>query len=210
MLCFFSAKGGSGCSVSAAAAALESARERPTLLVDLAGDQPAILGIEADGSGLAAWYEAESPPPDALWRLEVEVKQNLSLLPLGTRRAVGSPSQYQVLALMLAEDRRSVVVDVGRDSISAVALLGAATRTVLVTRACYLAVKAAGFGPRADEVLLVKEPGRALGRNDVSVALGLPVTVTVPWDPAVARAVDAGLIASNRVPRSLRRIEAFL
>ena len=190
---------------------LKSARERPTLLVDLAGDQPAILGIEADGSGLAAWYEAESPPPDALWRLEVEVKQNLSLLPLGTRRAVGSPLAVPSLALMLAEDRRSVVVDVGRDSISAVALLGAATRTVLVTRACYLAVKAAGFGPRADEVLLVKEPGRALGRNDVSVALGCQVhAVTVPWDPAVAQAVDAGLIASNRVPRSLRRIEAFL
>ena len=98
MLCFFSAKGGSGCSVSAAAAALVAARNGPTLLVDLAGDQPGILGVDATGEGLGAWYSAEAPPPDALSRLEIEVSTNLSLLPLGVRRAVASPTQYRVLA----------------------------------------------------------------------------------------------------------------
>ncbi len=210
MLCFFSAKGGSGCSVAAAAAALEYARSGPTLLVDLAGDQPAILGVTAEGDGLAAWYIAEAPPPDALSRLEVEVSPTLSLLPLGTRRAVACPSRYRVLASLLAEDRRSVVVDIGCDSIPAVALLGAADRSVLVTRACYLALRAAGFGPNADDVLLVEEPGRALRKSDVAAALGVPVTVTVPWDPAVARAVDAGLMAVGRLPRQLRRVEALL
>lgn len=210
MLCFFSAKGGSGCSVSAAAAALEAARSGPTLLVDLAGDQPGILGIEASGEGLGAWYSAEAPPPDALSRLEVPVSPNLALLPLGVRRAVASPSQYRVLASLLADDRRTVVVDVGCDSIPAVALLGAATRSVLVTRACYLALRAAGYGPNADEILLVEEPGRALRKSDVSSALGLPVSVTVPWDPAVARAVDAGLLASKKLPRSLRKVQTLL
>ena len=210
MLCFFSAKGGSGCSVAAAAAAIESARSVPTLLVDLAGDQPEILGVPVEGDGLAAWYAAEAPPPDALSRLEVEVSENLNLLPLGTRRAVANPAQYRVLARLLSEDRRAVVVDVGCDSIPAVALLGAADRSVLVTRACYLALRAAGFGPNADEVLLVEEPGRALRKSDVAAALGLPVTVTVPWDPVVARAVDAGLIAAGRLPRPLRRVEALL
>ncbi len=210
MLCFFSAKGGSGCSVSAAAAALEAARSGPTLLVDLAGDQPGILGVAAEGDGLSAWYGAESPPPDALARLEIPVSDNLRLLPLGVRRAVASPSQYRVLAGLLADDTRTVVVDVGCDSIPAVAVLGAASRSVLVTRACYLALRAAGYGPNADEVLLVAEPGRALGKSDVSAALGLPVSVTVPWDPAIARAVDAGLMATQRIPRSLRKVEAFL
>ena len=210
MLCFFSAKGGSGCSVVAAGAALESARSVPTLLVDLAGDQPAILGVTAEGDGLAAWYSAEAPPPDALSRLEVEVSPTLSLLPLGTRRAVASPSQYRLLASLLSDDRRAVVVDVGCDSIPAVALLGAADRSVLVTRACYLALRAAGYGPNADEVLLVSEPGRALRKNDIAAALGLPVTLTVPWDPAIARAVDAGLMAAGRLPRQLRKLEALL
>lgn len=210
MLCFFSAKGGSGCSVSAAAAALQAARSGPTLLVDLAGDQPGILGITADGDGLGAWYEADAPPPDALSRLEVAVAPNLRLLPLGVRRAVASPAQYRVLASLLAEDSRTVVVDVGCDSIPAVALLGAATRSVLVTRACYLALRAAGYGPNADEILLIEEPGRALGKSDISAALGLPVSVTVPWDPAIARAVDAGLMSTQRIPRSLRKVENLL
>lgn len=210
MLCLFSAKGGSGCSVVAAAAAIEASQLGPTLLVDLAGDQPPILGVDTSGDGLGAWYCAEAPPPDALSRLEIAISPSLSLLPLGTRRAVASPSKYRVLAGLLAEDRRSVVVDMGCDSIPAVALLGAASRSVLVTRACYLALRAAGFGPDADEVLLVAEPGRALRKSDIAAALGLPVTVTVPWDPAVARAVDAGLLATARLPRALRPVGALL
>jgi hypothetical protein len=142
--------------------------------------------------------------------LEVEVAPNLALLPLGRRRAVASPSQYRVLASLLADDRRTVVVDVGTDAIPAVALLGSADRSVLVTRPCYLALRAAGYGPNADEVLLVEEPGRALRKCDVAEALGLPVTLTLQWDPAVARAVDAGLMVAGKLPRQLRKLEALI
>jgi hypothetical protein len=54
----------------------------------------------------------------------------------------------------------------------------------------------------------VREPGRALGAADVEAVLGVDVTAEVPWDPAVARAMDAGLLAT-RLPtvlvRALRR-----
>ena len=55
---------------------------------------------------------------------------------------------------------------------------------------------------RADHVVLVTEPNRSLGPRDVADVLGaVPITV-VPWDPAVARAIDAGLLAA-RLPRCL-------
>jgi hypothetical protein len=39
--------------------------------------------------------------------------------------------------------------------------------------------------------------------------VGAPVRVRVPLDPAVARAVDAGLLAGRR-PRALRRLAALV
>jgi hypothetical protein len=53
-------------------------------------------------------------------------------------------------------------------------------------------------------VVLVTEPGRALDRGDVERVVGAPVRAEVAVDPAVARAVDAGLLVS-RLPRGLER-----
>jgi hypothetical protein len=53
-------------------------------------------------------------------------------------------------------------------------------------------------------VILVAEGGRSLGRRDVEEVLGVRVRAEVAHDPAVARAVDAGLLTS-RVPRRLER-----
>jgi hypothetical protein len=53
-------------------------------------------------------------------------------------------------------------------------------------------------------VILVVEPGRALGRDDVEEVLGVPVRAVVTVDPHVARAVDAGVFP-GRFPRSLER-----
>lgn len=209
MLCFFAAKGGVGCSVVSAASALLSARHSPTLLVDLNGDLPAILGIDADGPGLSDWFRAESPPADALHRLEVVVSDRLSLLPTGSCQPAGLAERYQLLARLLATEGRTVVVDVGLSAISAVALLNAANRSVLVTRACYLALRRAQCGPPPDEVVLVAEPGRSLRSSDVSAALDAPISSSVPWDPAVARAVDAGLLTS-RVPRSMHKLKTLV
>jgi hypothetical protein len=51
-------------------------------------------------------------------------------------------------------------------------------------------------------VVVVEEPGRALVSRDVADVLAAPVMATVPLDPAVARAVDAGVLA-RRLPRVL-------
>jgi hypothetical protein len=79
------------------------------------------------------------------------------------------------------------------------------THSLLVTRACYLALRRALDPPlRPSGVVLVTEPGRALDRGDVERVVGAPVRAEVGFDPAVARAVDAGLLVS-RLPRGLER-----
>lgn len=209
MLCFFAAKGGVGCSVMAVAAAQLAARRGPTLLVDLHGEITSILGIASDVDGLAGWFQTDTPSPDLLHRLEVQVGDGLSLLPRGGCRSVARPDGYRLLASLLALDERTVVVDVGTAAIPAVAVLAEAATSVLVTRACYLAIRAARCGPTPDHVVLVSERGRALGAADVQAAIGAPVSASVPWDPAVARAVDAGLLGS-RLPRSMHSLAVFL
>jgi hypothetical protein len=209
MLSLYSSKGGVGCSVASAAVGLLSAQRRPTLLVDLHGELTSILGLAADVDGLGGWFRADPAAPDLLQRLEVPVDDRLSVLPRGRCRSVGRPDKYRLLADLLRADAREVVIDVGTAAVPAVAVLSQSDRSVLVTRACYLALRAARCGPAPDSVLLVREPGRALGPSDVSSALGAPVVASLRWDPAVARAVDAGLLA-RRVPRSLRDLEVLL
>ncbi|MGH9228308.1 MAG: hypothetical protein ACRD07_06160 [Acidimicrobiales bacterium] len=78
-------------------------------------------------------------------------------------------------------------------------------RPLLVIRNCYLALRKAVRAPVCPSaVVLVEEPGRGLGRKDVRTLLpGVPL-VTMAVDPAVARAIDAGLLAA-RLPASLGR-----
>jgi len=54
----WSLKGGSGTTVVAAGLALAVARRggRP-LLIDLAGDLPAVLGVEGAGPGITGWWQ---------------------------------------------------------------------------------------------------------------------------------------------------------
>jgi hypothetical protein len=76
---------------------------------------------------------------------------------------------------------------------------------LLVLRPCYLALRrATSLETRATGIVVVDEPGRALRRRDVEEVTGLPVVAEVPVDPAIARAVDAGLL-SCRMPPTLGR-----
>jgi CobQ/CobB/MinD/ParA nucleotide binding domain len=210
----WSAKGGSGTTVVAASLALVLARANGgALLVDLAGDAPAVLGlVEPTGPGLGDWLAAGSGvPPDGLSRLEVRVVDGLDLLPRGAGD-IGPPARVEVLAGLLASDARSVVVDCGtrpsghgRFGEGVGALVAAASDSFLVTRACYLSLRRLVAGPaRPTGVVLVTEAGRSLGRADVEDVVGVPVIAEVPVEPAVARAVDAGLLAT-RLPRALER-----
>ena len=206
----WSVKGGSGTTVVAASLAVLFARSSANgaLLVDLAGDAPAALGLsESTGPGVLAWLAAGSDVgPSALARLEHDAGGGLAVVPSGERAGPPSPGRVDELAVALATDPRAVVVDAGRvPSARADALVGAATVSLLVLRPCYLALRRAVAAPiRPSGVVLVTEPGRALSRRDVEDVLGVEVKAEIALDPVVARAVDAGLLAA-RLPRPLER-----
>ena len=213
----WSAKGGSGTTVVAAAmASLIGARhDHGALLVDLGGDLPTALGVpEPDGPGLAEWLAAGAAvPADALARLEVPVRPGLRLLPRG-RGALGDPERAEVLAALLAGDPRSVVVDVGvvaggpgggPAAEVARVLAASATQSLLVTRCCYLSARrVALLSLRPSGVVLLTERGRSLGRWEMEDLLGAPVVAEVPIDPEIFRAADCGNLG-RRVPRPLER-----
>ncbi|HLM65503.1 MAG TPA: hypothetical protein VK306_14485 [Acidimicrobiales bacterium] len=208
LLACWSAKGGAGTTVAAAALALSLARRSRAgaVLADLAGDGAAVLGLpDPDSPGLAGWLAAgDDVPADALARLEVGAGRGLALLPRGAG-ALGA-ERAGVLAALLDAGVRPVVADCGSDlGATTVGFLRAADRSVLVTRLCYLALRRAVTAPvAATEVVIVHELGRVLGRADVEAAVRVPVLAEIPADPAIARAVDAGLL-TTRLPRSLER-----
>jgi hypothetical protein len=209
--CCWSAKGGQGTSVVACALASRLARADAlgAVLVDLAGDAPAVAGLpdDRDAVGVADWLrEPEGVPSDALARLEEPVGHGLALL----RRGSGAleAGRAGVLSAVLHADPRPVVIDAGlvADGESVPAhLAAAADQSLLVTRPCYLAMRRALAAPvRPSGIVVVLEPGRALTTNDIEAALGVPVVAEVELTVQVARWVDAGVFAS-RVPRSLFR-----
>ena len=111
-----------------------------------------------------------------------------------------------MLGALLGADARVVVADCGTAPTGAAQVVAAgADRSILVTRACFVALRRAMEAPvRPSHVVLVAEPGRSLTRHDIETCLGVPVLAVVEVDPAVARAVDAGML-SGRLPRGLAR-----
>lgn len=211
LIACWSAKGGVGTTVVASSLAMVLARRAPTgvVLADLAGDVPAALGLadaDADSPGLAGWLRAgEDVPADALSRLEVDVAPGLTLLPRGRGRL--RPPRAGTLATLLERGARPVVADCGTRLVGARSELATvASRSLLVTRPCYLALRrAVSIAHRPTGVVLVREPGRVLGRADVERVVGAPVVTEIEVDPAIARAVDAGLLTTPQLPRALRR-----
>lgn len=201
MFLCWSAKGGSGTTVVAAALSLVLARQQPATLVDLAGDVPAALGLpQPAGPGVADWLASPTADAAALHRLAVPANDTLQVLPTGT--STPASDRWSRLALALAAHPGTVVIDAGTGS-PPTELLAASTTQLLVTRPCYLALRrAVADGVQPTGVVLVGEPGRALNARDIERALSAPVVAQVEYDPSVARAVDAGLLAA-RLPRSL-------
>jgi cellulose biosynthesis protein BcsQ len=201
----WSVKGGSGTTVVSAALALSWSRLAPqgALLVDLGGDAPLVLGTpRPPGPGVADWLAAPTTVgPEALDALTLQVDDNLRLLCLGERDL--SPSgRWGELATALAHRPGVVVVDAGSMPLPH-ALLDASDENLLVIRPCYLALQRASRWPvRPSGIVMIDEPGHALGASDLHEVLGSPVRAVVPWDPAVARAVDAGLLRS-RLPQKV-------
>ena len=217
---YWSVKGGVGTSVVAAATAIRLASEdRDATLVDLCGDQPALLGMAAGAMpaepGIGDWVAAgDGVAADAIGRLLEDVAPGLRLLRRGTQPpTAGEASEGEdqrprlLLALEVLARAGPVVVDAGLDPAGLRSAVGDPHRPVCVLRSCYLALTRAQqvAGPY-ERVVLVEEPGRALRARDVSAAVGASHVERVAWDPRVARSVDAGTIVSM-LPPPLRRFE---
>lgn len=217
----WSVKGGSGATVVAAGMGVALAqRSEQVLLVDLAGDLPATLGMpEPAGPGVRDWLAAPDSSPAAIERLVVPVDENVSVLPRGV--STGWPAgRAAELLTALTSTGRAVVVDAGtwpeglggdevpepeHAALVLASALASGGSSLLVIRSCYLALRrATAAHVRSDGVVVVVEPGRALGADAITQVLGSPVLATLQVDPAVARAVDAGILA-RRAPRALLR-----
>lgn len=198
----WAAKGGSGTTVFATVNALTS--PTPTLLIDLAGDVLPVLGLpEPEAPGIHDWLRSESPA-GRLEALEQPASGRLSVIPSG--RASGDPSvdRWDQLTIHLRRGLRPVIVDAGTGA-PPPALFAAADERLLITRACYLSLRhAVADRLTPTGIVLIEEPGRSLRPRDIEASLGAPIVTTVLLDPAIARAADAGLLAS-RLPLGWRR-----
>lgn len=197
----WSAKGGSGTTVVATALALASGH--PVTLIDLAGDVSPTLGVpEPPGPGVHDWLASVDTGPEALDRLAGTVGPGVRLLPAGRRRDPVPDAAWDRLAGAARTFADVTIVDAGTGSPPR-PLTDAADRVLLVTRSCFLSLRRAASSPvRPSGIVLVTEPGRTLRSADVERAVSAPVVAEIAWDPAIARAVDAGLLA-GRPPRSL-------
>lgn len=215
LIACWSPKGGCGTTVVTCGLALvlaRASRSEPAppsgvWVADLRGDIPAAVGLpEPAGPGLADWLAAgDDVPADALGRLAVDVAPGVALLPWSGAAPSTPHGRGEALAAALAAEQRPVVADCGTASGPGLAVAAAATVSLMVLRPCYLALRRALAAPiRPTGIVLVAEPGRALHRRDVEEVLGVPVRAEVEYDPAVARAVDAGLLA-RRPPRGFQR-----
>lgn len=235
----WSVKGGSGTTVVASCLAVVASRARKaSLIVDSAGDVPAALGLDQTaevglfdwleqattvvGAGGAAWTSVPVGGPRVaagggdLGDYETRVDDELSVLARGTSDATPvSAAAADLLARRLAGDGRFVVVDAGtvapgESSPLTERLVASADRSLVVLRPCYLALRhLTSCARRVDGVVLIEEPGRSLGADDVAAVAGVPVVARLRFEPQVARIVDAGLLCS-RVPRTVERALADL
>jgi hypothetical protein len=214
LLTLWSPKGGSGTSVFAAACALVLARRSGARLVDLGGDQPAIFGLGTEpATGTADWLAAgPGAPTEALDRLAVEAAPGVSLVPRGAEAAALAPRPAAeagaALAVALRDGAVPTLVDAGAaDAPAARALIEVSDATVVVVRGCYLTLRRSIRHPalaRTAGLVVVEEAARAIGAREIGDVLGRPVIARVPARDAIARAVDAGVLA-QRLPDVLAR-----
>ena len=219
LISMWSLKGGQGTSVAAAMAAVRAAQDhnRRVRLVDFGRDQPAIFGTAvASDSWLCRWTQS-GLGADALDRALVELTPNLSLPPRGDGPL--NPQRAGELIEWLKADNTTTVVDVGtlhryreEDFAGSIhhRIIAASDQSILVTRACYLALRRAVNPPvRPTGVVLVAEEGHVLTASDCEGFIGTPVVAAVAVDPDIARAVDVGMLRTRISKQALGSLDAL-
>jgi MinD-like ATPase involved in chromosome partitioning or flagellar assembly len=207
MIVCWSVKGGSGTTVVASTLALVHAEKtsRGALIVDLAGDVPAVLGLaEPSGIGIGEWFaQSENSSRMTLQSIAIQATANLQLISRGSGQ-IAPNANFAELAASLATFDLPVVIDAGCGVVSP-ELLARASSSLLITRPCYLSLRrAAQLNVAPHGVVLINEPGRALSKRDVESVIGAPVVAEITFDATISRAVDAGLLAS-RLPAMLAK-----
>ncbi len=206
MIVCWSVKGGSGTTVVASTIALMRAAEsqRGALLVDLAGDVPAVLGLaESSGPGINDWFaNCIHGSRMTLQSIAIQATANLQIIARGSKQLDAKEKENRNFAELCAALKTfdlPIIVDAGC-GLPSPDLLAQASSSLLVTRPCYLSLRrAAQLSVSPTGIVLITETGRALGKHDVEAVIGAPVVAEISFDAAIARAVDAGLLAS-RIP----------
>lgn len=219
-----STKGGSGTStVTAGLAAITGLRSNAArtsrtsvLVVDLLDDLPAIFGLAAPLEGLAEW-STRSTDRD-FFDLCLDCGHGVQLMPRGTGPLPDPTSNLWSRLTGVLEQQvtagNDVFVDVGTrrvpDRLEG-RLAAMPTRSLLVIRPCYLALRRAiECRDTVDGVVLVTGGDRVLGKRDVEGVLGVPVVCEVPLDPDVARRVDSGLFNSRLPARLVTALDGLI
>ncbi len=202
MIVCWSVKGGSGTTVVASTIALMRSAEsqRGALLIDLAGDVPAVLGLaESSGPGINDWFvNCDHGSRMTLQSIAIQATANLQIIARGSKQLDANKNFSELCAALKTFDL-PIVVDAGC-GLPSPDLLAHASSSLLVTRPCYLSLRrAAQLSVSPSGIVLINEAGRALGKHDVEAVIGAPVVAEISFDAAIARAVDAGLLAS-RIP----------
>ena len=204
MIVCWSVKGGSGTTVVASTIALMRAAEsqRGALLVDLAGDVPAVLGLaESSGPGINDWFaNCDHGSRMTLQSIAIQATANLQIIARGSKQLDAKENRnFTELCAALKSFDLPIIVDAGC-GLPSPDLLANASSSLLITRPCYLSLRrAAQLSVSPTGIVLINEAGRALSKHDVEAVIGAPVVAEIDFEAAIARAVDAGLLAS-RIP----------
>jgi hypothetical protein len=212
---FHAVKGGSGTTTVAALTALT--HRGPSLLVDLDDELQAAMGLDrTERPGVADWLSSDAPL-DHLADLLVEIDDTSVMLT--TRRSDHTAARGGAITnattrwMQLSSWCRTwatrsggrVFVDAGTRRLPE-EFVAACDHRWLVTRSCYLSLaEATRRSLTSTGVVVVREPGRTLTDRDIEASVGVPVVASIAWEPAVARAVDAGLLTLRRAHRPTSR-----
>lgn len=170
----FGAKGGVGTTTVAAALALTASTDR---LTD-------VRAVHRDDLYAMLGFGGRDYPDGQ----PVTGNHNLTMFDFGARAELGGT--------IIVTDHGTDLVRIGDDGYN-----------LLVVRGCYMAMRRAVHAESVkhiDGIILVEEPGRALGRREVADVIGKPIVATIPVKDTICRAIDAGVLVS-RLPDDLRR-----
>jgi hypothetical protein len=193
-----SSKGGNCTTVTTASFALhQAATGARTILIDLCGDLPAVLGLaEPQGPGINDWLAEESNTTGSdLLSLGTVTSDTVLLIHRGSQFVTGEP-RWAKLAEFITSTDAYVIIDAGSGFLPD-ELRHAATHLTMVIRPCYIALRRAAQQTRPTDLFVINEPGRALTVKDVEHVLGVSVHAEIPHSAVISRAVDAGLFSSR-------------